>query len=99
MSANLLVSVERAEGEDQGSTQPMILTRVSRGITSTAMIAIGETVGFGPLLCKIVDIVHHHAPPQTSLAPNSVMYGSFNRAVSDDEIEILRHHGFKDFES
>jgi len=93
MSFNLHAVVERRELERE--VMPMTLTRASRGITSTAYIAVGESISFDGLYGEVMQIVHDHVPGgDHSRAPNSHAYIEFG-PLDEDEIDVLLRHGWE----
>jgi len=92
MSVNAVAAIEQVDHDWE--IRPMILPRVGRGITSTALIGTGDHISFSGITGKVQRIVHQHVPAD-GRAPNSVAHILF-AALRDDEIEVLRSHGFQD---
>ena len=90
MSVNLHALIEDAES---GIKYGMMLTRVSRGITSTATLAVGERINFSGVLCDITEIIHEHAAPISPHAPNSHVFVKFE-PLTEEQQTILHRHGF-----
>jgi len=81
--------------EDTGNVITMTLLRASRGITSTAVLGIGETIAFDGLRAKVTGITHEHAPfRDVARAPNSHAYVEFEHPLDPSEIAVLIQHGF-----
>jgi len=89
---NLHAAIEDRENDNR--VIPITLLRAARGITTSANLGIGETVSFDGLRCKVTDIIHEHAAPQTPQAPNSHVYVEFPDPMGQDEFDLLLRHGW-----
>lgn len=93
MSWNVVAGIEREGLADE--VQPMVLVRASRGFTSTATVGVGDKLSFSGIIMAVYSIVHGHSPPMTDRAPISTAYAKPEHPLSEGEVEVLRHHGFR----
>jgi hypothetical protein len=94
MSQNLLAAIEQEDKELL--VRPMVLTRLGAGITASAKVEVGHLIEFDGLQLEVIEVIHRHEQPGSPKAPTTLVHGKFIRPLADEEIEMLKEHGFKD---